>query len=104
MMIGEIVVAIFSTLSVIAWSVALFAFVKVHRANRESYEIAKKIVERMEAAITLQQVGRLLKEGKMFKAMDEVGMTSDWVDDMTLEEARQVFAVRVADLQKKAKG
>ena len=101
---AEVLVAVFSTVSAMAGVVAFVAILKAHRANREAYEAAKKIWERMEAAATLMQVQALVKDGKMFKAMDAIGMSAEWVDDMTLEEARDVFAVRVADLIKKAKG
>jgi hypothetical protein len=100
----EVLFMMVSTVSAIAGFVSFVSILEAHRANREAYEVAKKIWERMEAAATLIEVQALLKQGKMFKAMDRLGMIDDLVDDMTLEEAQQVFAVRVADLQKKAKG
>jgi hypothetical protein len=100
----EILIAIFSSMSAVAWFVALFAFLKIHRANRESYQSAKKIAERMEAAISLQAVGMLLKKGEFFQAMEEIGMTGDWVDKLSLSEAQEIFGVRIENLRRKARG
>ena len=100
---GEFV-AVTSVIAVLCSIVAVFSFWKAHFAHREAYGHAKEMLNRLEASEKLNRVEMLVKQGKFFMAMDEIGMTADWVDDMTLEEAREVFAVRVANLRNKLKG
>jgi hypothetical protein len=44
------------------------------------------------------------EQGKMIEAMRAVGMTFEWLEDMTVDEAVEVFQVRVHDLQTLIKG
>lgn len=44
------------------------------------------------------------EQGKPLDAMRAVGMTFEWLEDLTMDEALQVFQVRCADLRKIIQG
>lgn len=45
-----------------------------------------------------------VEQGKTVEAMRAVGMTFEWLEDMSMTEAVEVFQVRVHDLQQLIKG
>ena len=57
-----------------------------------------------EAQDRLWQALVAVDQGKMVEAMRAVGMTFEWLEDMTMTEAVEVFQVRVHDLQQLIKG
>ena len=89
---------------VISAAVAALAMSNTQRINKEINVWAKHAVVRLEAVGKLNEVFMLIDQGKLFSAMDAIGLTPDLVDDMTIEQAQGAFAVRVADLVKVAKG
>ena len=57
-----------------------------------------------EAQERLWQAQVAIEQGKIIEGMQAVGMTFDWLEDMTMTEAVEVFQVRVHDLQELIKG
>ncbi len=85
----------------------IIAIISIQKSRKEMLKInqwATRALERLEAVSKLNKAYILADEGKYFEAFDAVGLTEEMIEDLTLEEARQVFAVRVADLWKTAKG
>jgi hypothetical protein len=89
---------------VISATVAAIAMLKTQRINKQINVWAKQALVRLEAIGKLNEVSMLIDEGKLFAAIDAIGLTPDVVDDMTMEQVQGAFAVRVADLVKVAKG
>ena len=77
---------------------------KENQANLEVNRLVNKVLDQLEAAATLLIVDDCLKKGKTFAAFDAIGMTPELIDDLTLDEARDVFTVRLADLYRVAQG
>jgi hypothetical protein len=89
---------------VVSMTVAAVSMLKAHQANKQVNILARQLRNRLEAVSILLKVQEELKKGKTFSAMDAVGMTSNVVDDMTLEQASKVFADRIEALLNVATG
>jgi hypothetical protein len=103
MAIEWVFVALNVTVAISA-TVAAFAILKTQRINKQINTWAKEALVRWEALGKLYEVSRLIDEGKMFAAIDAIGLTAEVVDDMTMDQVQGAFAVRVADLVKVAEG
>jgi hypothetical protein len=104
MMAIEWVLVALNVIVVICASVAVFAISKSWRINKQINLWARRSLARLEAIGKLHEASMLVDQGKLFAAMDTIGLTSQVVDDMTMEQVQGAFAVRVADLVKVAKG
>lgn len=58
---------------------------------------------RFEALCLLQEISELINQGRIFAAMEKIGMDAmPFGDEITIDELGEVFQVRVADLAKYA--
>lgn len=57
-----------------------------------------------EAKEKLWKAHLAVEQGKMIDAMKAVGMEWEWMEDMSMTEAVEVFQVRVFDLQQLING
>jgi len=61
-------------------------------------------ITQAEAEEKLWKAQVAIEQGKMVEAMKAVGMEWDWLEEMLMSEAVEVFQVRVHDLQQLIKG
>ena len=100
----ETILILVNVVVVVLLGVSVFAFWRVRKADQNVEKIAARIRARLDAHQTLVNVEACLAKGKTWQAMSEIGMDGDLFDELTLDEASQVFRVRVADLRRVAYG